>query len=80
MNDQGPNFVAQMDGAIFMIETKARDDTASADVASKAEAASRWRRHALEYAAQVGSKPWRYLLIPHDDVLESKRWSDYARH
>jgi type III restriction enzyme len=75
-----PDFVAEMGDAIFMVETKARDDMTSTEVAAKAEAASRWCQHATEYAAQVGSKPWRYLLIPHDDVLESKRWSDYARH
>lgn len=75
-----PDFVAEMDDAIFMIETKARDGMASVEVTAKAEAASRWCRHATEYAEQVGSKPWRYLLVPHDEVLESKRWSDYARH
>ncbi|MEO5829746.1 MAG: DEAD/DEAH box helicase family protein [Rhodanobacter sp.] len=75
-----PDFVAEMGDAVFMIETKARDDMTSTEVTAKAEAASRWCQHATEYAAQVGSKPWRYLLIPHDEVLESKRWTDYMRH
>ncbi|HEY8587743.1 MAG TPA: type III restriction endonuclease subunit R, partial [Rhodanobacter sp.] len=74
-----PDFVAEMDDANFMIETKARDDMTSTEVTAKAEAASRWCRHATEYATQLGSKPWRYLLIPHDEVSESKRWEDYLR-
>jgi type III restriction enzyme len=75
-----PDFVAEMSDGIFMVETKARDDMTSVEVIAKAEAASRWCRHACEYAVQVGSKPWRYLLIPHDEVVESKRWTDYLRH
>jgi type III restriction enzyme len=75
-----PDFVAEMADAIFMVETKARDDMALDEVKAKADAGSRWCRHASEYAAQVGSKPWRYLLVPHDGVVESKQWADYLRH
>ena len=39
-----------------------------ATVLAKAEAASKWCSH----ASQVSEKPWRYLLIPHDAVGESK--------
>ena len=27
----------------------------------------------------VGAKPWKYLLLPHDEIAESKRLSDYLR-
>lgn len=36
--------------------------------------------HAADYATRVGSKPWIYLLIPHDEVTESKRLQDYLRY
>lgn len=74
-----PDFVAEMDDTIFMIETKARDDIRSPEVIAKAEAAVRWCEHASAYAVRAGTKPWRYLLIPHDEVVESKRWADYLR-
>ncbi|TAL95162.1 MAG: type III restriction endonuclease subunit R [Rhodanobacter sp.] len=74
-----PDFVAEMDDTIFMIETKARDDLQSSEVLAKAQAATRWCQHASQYAARIGAKPWRYLLIPHDEVVESKRWADYLR-
>jgi type III restriction enzyme len=48
-------------------------------VQSKADSAVRWCRHATEHAANVGGKPWKYLLIPHDEVAESNRLSDYLR-
>lgn len=74
-----PDFVSEMDDAIFMIETKARDDMTSPEVTAKAEVAANWCQHATTYATRVGSKPWHYLLIPHDEVSESKRWTDYLR-
>ena len=39
-----PDFVAESDDAIRMVETKARDDMNSAEVQAKATAASRWFR------------------------------------
>ncbi|MCB5364774.1 DEAD/DEAH box helicase family protein [Pusillimonas sp. CC-YST705] len=75
-----PDFVAELDGMILMVETKARVDLASAEVQAKSAAASRWCRHAGEHAAEVGGKPWRYLVVPHDEVTEDKRLSDYLRY
>jgi type III restriction enzyme len=48
-------------------------------VQAKAAAAARWCEQASAYAAKVGSKPWRYLLVPHDEVLESRQLKDYRR-
>lgn len=72
-----PDFVAETDSMILMVETKKRDDMSSDEVKSKAAAAVRWCSHASSHAATVGSKPWRYLLVPHDDIAESKRLSDF---
>lgn len=75
-----PDFVAETDCAVLMIETKARTDMTSAEVRAKTEAAVAWCGHASAYAAQVGAKPWHYLLIPHDEVTESKLLQDYLRY
>jgi type III restriction enzyme len=45
----------------------------------KAAAAARWCKHASDYATTVGTKPWRYLLVPHDEIAESKRLIDFLR-
>ncbi len=74
-----PDFVAETDSAIFMVETKARNDIDTQEVQAKAAAAMRWCKHASDYAATVGNKPWKYLLVPHDEIVESKRLSDFLR-
>ena len=58
-----PDFVAETDDAILMIETKKRDDLKSDEVQAKATAAARWCEQASDYAASVGGKPWHYLLL-----------------
>ena len=74
-----PDFVAETDSIIYMLETKARTDVNTQEVQAKADAAARWCKHASDYAAQVGTKPWKYLLLPHDEIAESKRLVDYLR-
>lgn len=74
-----PDFVAETEKAVFMVETKARGDVDSAEVKAKAQAASRWCAHASTHAKEVGSKPWMYLLVPHDEIKEDKRLTDYQR-
>ena len=74
-----PDFVAETDSTIFMVETKARADIHTQEVQTKAAAAARWCTHASAHAVQVGTKPWKYLLLPHDEVAESKRLQDYVR-
>jgi len=74
-----PDFVAETEGAILMVETKARDDLKLPEVQAKADAATKWCKHASQYAASVGAKPWRYLLVPHDTVNDAARLGDMLR-
>lgn len=74
-----PDFVAETEAIIFMVETKARTDVNSQEVQAKAAAAARWCKYASNHAATVGTKPWKYLLVPHDEINESKRLSDFLR-
>jgi type III restriction enzyme len=74
-----PDFVAESDSTLFMVEIKARTDLNTQEVQAKAVAAARWCKHASDHAAAVGSKPWKYLLMPHDEIAESKRLADFRR-
>jgi type III restriction enzyme len=67
-----PDFVVESDRFIDMIECKARDELESVEVRAKATSALKWCQHASDHATQHGGKPWRYLLIPHDEVSENK--------
>ena len=74
-----PDFVAEADTTIFMVETKARNDVNTLEVQAKAAAAARWCKHASDHAVKVSTKPWKYLLVPHDEINESKRLVDFLR-
>jgi type III restriction enzyme len=74
-----PDFVVEADSMIFMVETKARTDINSPEVEAKAAAAARWCNQASDHAATVGARPWKYLLVPHDWIAESKRLTDFLR-
>ncbi len=62
-----------------MVETKARADINSQEVRVKAAAAARWCKHASDHAVNVGTKPWKYLVVPHDEINESMRPVDFLR-
>ena len=74
-----PDFVAETDSTMFIVETKARTDIRAQEVQAKAVAAVQWCKHASDHAVTIGSKPWRYLLVPHDEIAESKRLTDFLR-
>lgn len=75
-----PDFVVEMDDMIMMAETKARNDMDDPVVKEKAKSAAQWCKHASDYARSVGSKPWKYVLIPHDEITDNKRLSDFLRY
>lgn len=74
-----PDFVAETESEILMVETKARGDMNTQEVQAKAAVAARWCGYASDHAREVGTKPWKYLLVPHDKINESKRFIDYLR-
>jgi type III restriction enzyme len=66
-----PDFVAETETELLMIETKARKDLDDPEVAAKRQAAEEWCVHASAHASTYGGKPWRYALVPHDVVAEN---------
>ncbi|MDX1907950.1 MAG: DEAD/DEAH box helicase family protein, partial [Bacteroidia bacterium] len=66
-----PDFVAETETEILMLEPKARRDLEDPVVLAKQEAARNWCMHASDYAREQGGKPWRYVLIPHDVIAEN---------
>ena len=74
-----PDFVVETEHFVLMVETKARNDLEAVDVLAKAEAGAVWCQNASDHALTVGAKPWKYLLIPHEQVTEDKGMQDYLR-
>ena len=74
-----PDFVVETEDSIWLVETKAGKDLKDPEVLAKADAAFEWCKHATDYALQHNDKHWRYVLIPHDEVAESKKLADFLR-
>ena len=41
------------------------------DVLAKRDAAVKWCNNATAHAKSYGGKPWRYVLIPHDEIADN---------
>jgi type III restriction enzyme len=54
-----------------MIEIKAKNDMNSEEVLKKKEAAEKWCSHASAHSLKISGKPWKYLLISHDEVQDN---------
>lgn len=67
-----PDFVASTATHNLIIETKKSIDFQLDDVKAKTLAAFEWCKHASAYSQQHGGKPWKYILIPHDQVAVNK--------
>ncbi|MDZ4818447.1 MAG: DEAD/DEAH box helicase family protein [Planctomycetota bacterium] len=63
-----PDFVVETKTGKYLCEPKKKDAMEDPVVIAKAEAASAWCHNATE---AMGT-PWKYLLIPHDMIDESK--------
>jgi type III restriction enzyme len=66
-----PDFVAETGDTIYMLEPKMRKEMEDPVVLAKKESATRWCAIASDHAATYSGKPWRYLLIPHDEIAEN---------
>ncbi len=67
-----PDFIVEADSVKYLCEPKRTSEIKDEIVQAKAKAASEWCKYATEYEKQSDGKPWKYLLIPHDEISESK--------
>lgn len=63
-----PDFVVETDDAIYIVEPKSSASLQDADVLAKKAAAEKYCRYATEYNLQHEGKPWKYVLIPHNEI------------
>ena len=64
-----PDFVVETETDCLLVEPKRSDEIDDPIVQAKKKAAQQWCHFANEHATEVGGKPWRYLLIPHNEIL-----------
>jgi type III restriction enzyme len=66
-----PDFVVETSDCIYLIETKAANAVLMSEILAKAQAALKYCNYATEYTSEYGGKPWKYVLIPHDQVTKT---------
>jgi len=66
-----PDFVAETEEVIYMLEPKARNEIDNPQVLAKKDVAVQWCQNASDYMLNHGGKPWQYVLIPHDAIAEN---------
>ncbi|RKY04072.1 MAG: type III restriction endonuclease subunit R, partial [Planctomycetota bacterium] len=67
-----PDFIVETKTTKYLCEPKRASEMQDETVLAKAKAAAEWCKHASDYEKQNSGKPWKYLLIPHDEISESK--------
>jgi type III restriction enzyme len=60
--------VAETADMVFMLEPKASTQMEDSIVLTKREAAVQWCANATLHAQTYCGKPWRYVLIPHNEI------------
>jgi type III restriction enzyme len=66
-----PDFVVETNSTMLICEVKAQNELEDSTVRAKAAAATKWCTTATQHAPGRGKKPWRYLLIPDDQIRGS---------
>jgi len=73
-----PDFVAETADTVYMLEPKASNQMVDPVVLAKKEAAINWCINATDHALSNSGKPWRYVLIPHDEIAPNMTLSGLA--
>jgi type III restriction enzyme len=75
-----PDFVAETESVIYMLEPKASTALDDSEVLAKRDAAVKWCNQASDHARASGGKAWQYVLIPHDAISENMTLAGLAGH
>lgn len=74
-----PDFVVETKTEKLMCEPKRANAMTDETVFAKANAGATWCVHATDHANENGGKPWRYLLIAHDQIQEQMTLAGSSR-
>ncbi|KOH43483.1 DEAD/DEAH box helicase [Sunxiuqinia dokdonensis] len=74
-----PDFVVETEDCIYLVETKMLDQVEVSDVISKKAAAQKYCKYATAFTTANGGKPWKYILIPHNEVTQTTGFDYFLR-
>ncbi|MFC3861169.1 DEAD/DEAH box helicase [Deinococcus antarcticus] len=71
ISEYQPDFVAETENEVLMLEVKAANEVDDDEVQEKAKVAREWCEAASEHVKRYGGKPWRYSIIPHNEIAQN---------
>lgn len=74
-----PDFVVEAADNLFLVEIKSSRDLELSEVEEKANAALTWVNRVNESASETSAKKWKYLLIPHNEVLLNRDFTYFVQ-
>lgn len=74
-----PDFVVETEADLFLCEVRSSAQLEDPVVLKKAGAAQYWCDQATAHARQNQAKPWRYLLIPHNEIHQTASFHGYVQ-
>lgn len=74
-----PDFIVETDCIIYICEVKAKDQIQTDEVQRKSEVAKTYCAEVSKYNITHGKKPWKYLLIPHDEIRLGNDFKYFTR-
>lgn len=75
-----PDFVVETEDSFYLVETKAENEIKSEEVQDKKRAALQYCRYASLFTTANQSKPWQYVLIPHNEVNQTTGFDHLISH
>lgn len=72
VSEYQPDFVAETENEILMLEVKAANEVGDVIVQEKARVAREWCQAASQHSQRLGGKPWRYVIIPHTQIATNQ--------
>ena len=75
-----PDFVVETEDCCYLVEVKRRDEINDPQVLAKKERGIKYCKLASDWCIANGHKPWKYMLIPHDQIKTTTDFQLFIDH
>jgi len=75
-----PDFVVETEDCCYLVEVKRRDEINDPQVQAKKERGIKYCKLASDWCIAHGHKPWKYMLIPHDQINTTTDFQLFIDH
>lgn len=73
-----PDFVVETEDTCYLVEVKRRSELNDGMVLAKKERGIKYCKIASQWCIANGHKPWKYMLVPHDQITTTTSFDSYV--